>query len=494
MKKLVLAAFFLVCGPASSFAQSELAKEMQSISTPNELKTRIGALRFDNGRPTPKAIELLYDHLDFVRGVDVFLNAMPGASLYAMRRGHRSMGATDNSFVIFEHFLDSKTLVLTGNTESIYASGFLDLTNGPLVLEYPPRIVGVLDDMWSRHIADYGQTGPDKDKGGKLLILPPGHKGRVPSGYRVVRSRTNSVWAVTRELPEVGDSPSAAMQIVEKLKVYSLSRADNPSSTEFVNGSGNAVNTVHSNDVFFFEDINNLVQEEPADALDPELMGQLAEIGIVKGKPFSPDERMKRILSDAATIGSATARTIFFKPRDPAAYLYADSAWTTPLIGGYQFWRNGARLLDARVAFHYGHTLVTPSMGATARGTGIQYGVAAVDSKGEWLDGGKLYRLQLPPNIPAKESWSVTLYDPQTRSLLQTENLQPSLSSQTGKLKPNADGSYDLWFGPKVPSGKENNWVQTVPGKGWFTILRVYGPLKPWFDKTWQPGEIEEIK
>ena len=156
--------------------------------------------------------------------------------------------------------------------------------------------------------------------------------------------------------------------------------------------------------------------------------------------------------------------------------------------------RSSARLLDARTAFHYGYTVVTPSMVANAPGAGMQVGMAAVDSNGEWLDGGKLYRLQLPPNVPAKEAWSVTLYDPQTRSLLQTENLQPTLSSRTGKLKANADGSYDLWFGPKAPTLKEDNWVQTVPGKGWFAILRIYGPLKPWFDKTWRPSEIELVK
>ena len=275
--------------------------------------------------------------------------------------------------------------------------------------------------------------------------------------------------------------------------MYPLAVADNPPSTDPINGSGNAANMIHANDFSFYEDINSLVQAEPADALDPELTGQLAEIGIVKDKPFSPDDRMKRTLTEAAAVGSATARTIFFKPRDPAAYLYPESAWITPLTGGHQFMRSGARLLDARVAFHYGFTMVTPSMLANAPGPGMQAGMAAVDANGEWLDGGKLYHLQLPPNVPAREAWSITLYDAQTRSLLQTENLQPTLSSRTGKLKANADGSYDLWFGPKAPLQKEDNWLQTVPGKGWFAVVRITGPLKPWFDKTWRLGDIEPM-
>jgi len=494
MIRTALAALSLICLSTSAFAQTDIASEIRAISTPDNLKTTIGTLQFNQGRPTPKTVVQVYDQLDFIRGVEVFLNAMPGASMVAMRRGQRSMGAADNTFVVFEQYLDSKTIFLTGSTESIYASSFLDLSKGPLVLEYPPRALGVLDDMWSRHLVDFGVTGPDKGKGGKFLIVPPGYKGRLPSGYHQVRPRTNGVWAIMLGLAGGGDQSAAVMQILERLKVYPLDVADNPPPVDVINASGNVANLVQSNGFSFFEDINELVQADPADALDPELTGQLAAIGIVKDKPFNPDERMKRILSEAAAVGSATARTLYFRPRDPAAALYPGSAWTTPLVGGSQFLRNSARLLDARVAFHFGHAVVTPSMTMTTPGTGMQFAVAAVDDNGEWLDGGKLYRLQLPPNAPAKESWSVTLYDPQTRSLLQTEALQPSLSSQNEKLKPSADGSYELWFGPKAPTGKEDNFVRTAPGKGWFAILRIYGPLKPWYDKSWRPSEIEAMK
>jgi hypothetical protein len=397
--------------------------------------------------------------------------------------------------VVFEQYLDSKTIFLTGSTDSVYATSFLDLSKGPVILEFPPRALGVLDDMWSRHISDFGEKGPDKGKGGKFLIVPPGHKGKLPSGYHVVRSRTNGVWAIMLGLAAgAGDQSSAVMQILERLKVYPLDAADNPPSVDVINASGNVANLVQSNGFSFFEDVASLVQEEPVDALDPELTGQLAAIGIVKDKPFAPDERMKRILTEAAAVGSATARTLLFRPRDPAALLYPDSGWTTPLVGGALFLRNGARLLDARTAYHYGHAVVAPSLMTAAAGAGMQFAVAAVDANGDWLDGGKLYRLQLPANVPAKESWSVTLYDPQTRSLLQTEALQPGLSSLSEKLKPAADGSYELWFGPKAPTGKENSFLRTRPGNGWFAILRLHGPTKPWFDKTWRPGEFEAMK
>ncbi|AMN40589.1 DUF1254 domain-containing protein [Rhodoplanes sp. Z2-YC6860] len=495
MTKTALAAWALICAATPVFAQTDIANEIRDISTPNEFKTTIGTLQFNQGRPTPKTVVQVYDQLDFIRGVEVFLNAMPGASMVAMRRGQRSMGAADNTFVVFEQYLDSKTLFLTGATDSIYASSFLDLSKGPVVLEYPPRAIGVLDDMWSRHIADFGDKGPDKGKGGKFLIVPPGYKGKLPSGYHLARSRTNGVWAIMLGLGAgSGDQSAGVMQILQSLKVYPLAAADNPPAVDVINASGNVANLVQSNGFSFFEDIASLVQEDPADVLDPELTGQLAAIGIVKDKPFAPDERMKRILTEAAAIGSASARTMFFKPRDPAATLYPDSAWTTPLVGGSTFLRNGVRLFDARTAYHYGHAVVAPSLMTTAPGAGMQFAVAAMDANGDWLDGGKLYRLQLPANVPAKESWSITLYDPQTRSLLQTEALQPSLSSLNEKLKPAADGSYELWFGPKAPTGKEDSFLRTAPGKGWFAILRLRGPTKPWFDKTWRPGEFEAMK
>jgi hypothetical protein len=127
-------------------------------------------------------------------------------------------------------------------------------------------------------------------------------------------------------------------------------------------------------------------------------------------------------------------------------------------------------------------------------GGGSQYAVNAVDADGNYLDGAKNYRLHLPPNIPVKTFWSIIPYDPQTRSILQTDQRDTALSSDTGTVKPNADGSVDVYFGPKAPAGKESNWIQTVPRKGWFILLRLYGALEPWFDKTWRPGEIEVVK
>jgi hypothetical protein len=465
------------------------------ITTPDTVETRLGTLTFFDGMPDKDTVEKVYDNLDFMRGVEVFLNAMPGASLYAMREGLRSVGVDNQTVTLFETLMDSKTLFLTPNTETVYLVGWLDLKDGPMVVETPPNILGFVDDFWFRYVIDMGNAGPDKGKGGKFLFLPPGYKGEVPDGYFVARSPTFGNWLGARGFLVNGDPKPAVESFKKHFRMYPLAKAANPPEMKFINASGMAFNTIHANNLKFFEEVNHLVQEEPNDALDAETLGLLAAIGIEKGKPFAPDERMKKILTDAAAVGNATSRSILFANRDKEVYLYPNSSWEVGFIGGsHEFQRNGVRLLDARTRFFYYATGITPAMAAKMVGIGSQYLINSRDARGNYFDGGKNYRLRIPANPPVKTFWSIVLYDPQTRSELQTDEQFPSIGSQQQGIQKNADGSVDVYFGPKAPAGKESNWIQTVPGKNWNTVLRLYGPLEPYFDKTWRPGEIEEVK
>jgi len=464
------------------------------ITTPASVDTRIGKLSFTDGVPTKETAAKVYDNLDFLRGVEAFVNGVPGASMVAMRTGLRSVGAENGTIGVFDTLMDSKSLFLTANTESIYYVTWLDLKNGPVVVESSPGVLGVVNDFWFRYVTDLGNAGPDKGKGGKYLVVPPGYQGELPkSGYFIVKSPTYGNLVIGRGFQKDGDPKPAAESIWQNMRVYPWSQAATRPASKFVGLSGREMNTVHANDFKFYEEINQIVQEEPAGAYGPDMTGIFKAIGIEKGKPFQPDARMKRILTDSAAVGNATARAIDFANRDKAALIYPDRHWNTPFIGGsYEWLNNGARNFDARTMFFYAATVNTPAMAVAMPGVGSQYASANYDGKGRPFDGGKTYRLRVPANVPVKDFWSVVLYDTQTRSMLQTDQRFPSLSSERG-LQKNADGSVDLYFAPKAPKGHEHNWIQTVPGKSWFTIFRLYGPLKPWFDQSWKLNDIEQV-
>jgi hypothetical protein len=490
---------FIACLLVACVAVTALAQvspgTLKQISTPDQVETRLGALKFFDGLPDKATVEKLYDNLDFMRGVEVFLSLMPGASMFAFGQGYREVGSVDSTIGISETLTDSKALLLTANTDTVYAGTWIDLKNGPVVVESPPNVLGIVNDAWFRYVADLGNAGPDRGKGGKYLFLPPGYKGEVPQGYYVFRSPTYGNALMWRGFLVNGESNPAVENIKRHARVYPLAHVANPPEPKFINTSGLVYNTIFAGDFAFFEQVNQVVQNEPAEALDTEFGGLLASIGIVKGKPFAPDARMKKILEDAAAVGNATARAISVQPRGKDFFYYPGSSWLNCFPGGsYEFLKDGHHDLDARTMYFINAIFVTPAMSMKMVGVGSQYAANTRDSQGRLLDGGKAYRLHLPPNVPAKDFWSVVVYDSQTRSMLQTSQPFPSLNSYGKDLAKNADGSVDIYFGPKPPTGKESNWIQTVSGKSWNTILRLYGPLQPWFDKTWRPGEIEELK
>ncbi|MEL6766564.1 MAG: DUF1254 domain-containing protein [Pseudomonadota bacterium] len=467
------------------------------IAAPDSVESSIGTLRFKDGVPDEATAALAYDALDRSRAVTAYLNTIQIASMHGMREGMLGFGPANYTVLSFKELMDSKALFLTPNTSSVYFFMWADTRDtGPLVVETPPNVLGIIDDAWFHYVADFGNAGPDKGEGGKYLLLPPGYDGDIPDGYTPARSGTYGNWILWRGFLKDGDPAPAVEETVTGFRIYPLGEKDSAPEMTFVDVSGVPFNTIHTMDFRYWEEIDAVVQSEPGAPLGPEMLGLLASIGIEKGKDFAPDDRMKAILTDAAAIGAAAVRSLAARPREGRFYYYpGESYWATPFVGGSYLFNdeNGARILDARAMFHFYATGITPAMTQAPVGAGSQYAMLYLDQNGDPLDGSKTYKVTLPKDVPAKNFWSFVVYDNQTRSMIQTDQQFPSVSSAKGKVQQNDDGTYDIFFGPVAPEGMEDNWVQTIPGKGWNMLFRLYGPLQPWFDKTWRPGDAEIV-
>ncbi len=490
----------LACGISTLalcyLAAPALAGDEPSRFIENEtISTIVGDFEFTKGFPTPETSKKLFDLRPTYRGMEVIQQNTFAASLYAMRKGYADFGAPKpNQVLVWWDRMDAKSEFLTANTDTVYAVTFLDLkTDGPTVVEAPARMIGFMDDMWMRYITDIGAAGPDKGKGGKFLVLPPGYEGAVPDGYFVAKSKTYGVWLALRARLDADGGNTEAKALYGKLKIYPLAKADNPPPTELINASGKPMFTVHPENYHLLEELGKLVEEEHPDAVDGAQKFLLASIGMEFGKPFAPSVEQKPLLEKAARAGAALLRANMWDFQGDQKYIYPDGKWWNPFVGGvYTFDPNGYLDYDAQAFFAAYATGVTPAMAAKMVGIGSQYLCTHTDSQGRPLDGAKSYKLTVPANIPAKDFWSMTVYDSANRSMMATSQKFPAASSYT-HVETNPDGAIDLYFGPKAPKGKERNWIETDPAKGWTGIFRLYGPLEPFFDQSWKLPDIEPL-
>jgi hypothetical protein len=478
---------------------------------------RLANLPFTEGRPTKETVHILRDELLFQRAAQTYLWALPLINTLGMKNGSEKVfGAGYNVLPIWKKRIDAKTLVTTPNSDVIYAMSYVDLgKDGPLVFEAPPQLQGILLDFWQHPIpvdggkfsGDVGLAGPDAGKGGKFLLLPPDYKGEVPEGYYVYRSGTYNVFIFLRGFYQDPKNLTPTVALLEQSKIYPLHGKDTAKPMVFPDASGVPANMLPCSDGSVFNQLKQLVDSEGANLADADWLGMLAAIGIVKGQPFKPDAHTRVILDRAAKTAYKMSRVIGFQETvsGRSFKVYPDRRWINPMAdttpdnpsGALDL--SGRRIpggyldLDARIWFFTNYYSISPGMISQIPGKGAKYMIAFSDSRGTPLSGDSNYRLNLPPNIPVANLWSVTLYEAKNGSGLANGQPFPSLGSRDQPMQ-NADGSTDLYLGPKAPKGKEGNWLATVPGKGYFAVLRLYGPTETALDKSWKPGDIEKVK
>jgi hypothetical protein len=453
--------------------------------------TRIGKLELSAGYPSKATAEKLYDEMDFHRATQAFLWALPAVGFHALHLAHlHAFDAQDGDVVLYQDLKD-KAGMLTPNITTLYVFSFWNMKErGPLVVEVPAGATagGVLD-LWQRPLTDTGQTGPEKGRGAKFLILPPGSEDPKPEGYFVVRSPTMQLWFATRGLDP---DRKAADATVRKHRLYRWDDRDHPPTTKFIPVAGRRWVSQQPDNLDYWKYLSDAFQPEPVETRDRLLFAMLRPLGIEPGKPFRPDARQSKVLTEAAKVGELMARTNAFDKRIPGATVYDGKHWEYANMVELDQEAKGYTQLDERGSWFYEAIGESAGMQGRIRGFGQVYLETSHDKAGDWLDGSRSYRVRVPANVPVGQFWSITLYDNVTRGPVVTDQGAADLSSRKPDLQKNDDGSVDVFFGPQKPPGA-TNWIKTNAGKGWFTYFRFYAPSDAYFDKTWQLNDIEPL-
>ena len=344
-------------------------------------------------------------------------------------------------------------------------------------------------DYWQRPQFDFGLTGPEKGAtGGKILLLGPGQKSPDDvQGYHVVRMPTRFAFIGYRVLDRSEKDRLAPLN-----RLYAYGKRDNPPAAKVIPATKDYTQS-HPRGLAYWEAVNELIQREPVEERDRFFLAMLRDLGIAKGKPFKPDDRQMKLLEDAAFLGEQIAKVIVYEKRFIGNYYRPDARWQFAMVVDPDQREDNYDQLDERTDWFYEAIASSYAMITKTPGVGSIYLSTYRDKDGDWLDGGKSYRLHIAPNPPMQQFWAVSVYDIDTRTLFRNEALKAEVSSNSKGLQKNADGSVDVYFGPTIAKGKESNSVQTVEGKFWFPYFRLYAPTQAYFDRSWPLPDIEKV-
>jgi hypothetical protein len=456
------------------------------------LKTRIGELEFThdfaNGYPTDTTVEKIFDEMDFQRACQAYIWAIPVVSMSQWQHEHMATLGTENGQIVFIESYDDRAGGLTYNSTTPYVLPFIDLADGPWVAVMPEgEVRGAAHDMWQ--IAMTTLTEP-----GKYMFVGPGQEvpeGEEAEGYKITKSPTNSLLLGIRLMSTDRDE---RMKQLKKIEIYPWSERKSPRPRGYITPNGKRWLAAQPRGIKYWERLADVVNREPVFERDRFFMAMLKELGIEKGKPFQPTERQKKILTDAALVGESMAKANNFAKRLKTGKYVKGSHWYFATVAFPDQKAEHYDQLDERAAWFYEAVTNNAAMHGQRTGKGQVYLASNKDKDGDWLDGGMNYILHVPPDAPAETFWSITLYDVDTRCLLQNEQKIADRSSRMDLIK-NADGSVDIYIGPDKPKGENaKNWIPTVKGKAWFPYFRLYSPKKAFLDRTWVLPDIEKAK
>ncbi|OZI51995.1 DUF1254 domain-containing protein [Bordetella genomosp. 5] len=451
--------------------------------------------RFERGYPTPATSQQVRADQLMQRALIAYRYWYPTVSMEGIFNGNRSAGiAEGRQWGIAA--TGPRQVGFTLNSDTPYGSAVLDLSKGPVVIELPPGpLIGLVNDHNQGWVQDLGLPGPDAGKGGKHIVLPPGYAGPAPAGHHAGRSPTINNLLAVRAMPVNGDVPGA-LDALRAIKIYSLGPDGTPgpalAAVDTTQMKMDSSSLKWEDNFQFWEVLDRVIQQEPINPAASAMYGLLAEIGIEKGKPFKPDLKLRETLTQAARIGRDQMLVAAFDSDRPDRRAWPDRQWEWAGLvpGSAQFETSYGVDLDARDRWFAQAIVTSPAMFRRDPGAGSLYWLGARDDQGAFLDGGQSYTLTVPQPVPGKLFWSVTVYDSQTRSQVQTPQDKAALRSLFELKDVDTSRPLTLYFGPKAPEGQENRWIQTNPGQGWFAYIRIYGPEAAAFDKSWKPGDF----
>jgi hypothetical protein len=452
---------------------------------------RLGDVERDGELPRREDLGVVFDELDYQMACQIYLWALPLVSYAQWRTQHYDVfGATSSDIVHYVSYADRLGLI-TANATTPYILNFFDLgATGPLVVELPPGpTAGGISDFWQREIGVMGEMGPDRGQGGKHVIVPPGTEAPdAPDGFYMQRSTGMNIMFGFRTLDP---DPARAQALVDAVKIYPYNLRDDPPPTRVVSPGGRPWTGDQPGGIAYWERLHDIYQREVVDERDRFYLAMLRQLGIEKGKPFAPDDRLRGILEDASAAGELMAQANSFAKRFDGSRYWPDRRWDLTLALSNSAQRgDGYDELLERASWFYEAVSFSEAMKSQTPGVGQAYLSAYTDAVGAWLDGAQDYTLHVPSDPPAKLFWSATVYDVQSRCLIDNDQQRGDRGMRDSELMYNDDGSVDLHFGPEAPAGREANWIQTIPGRHWFSYFRFYGPLEAYFDRSWKLGDI----